>query len=53
MEKKIERLMSIDFDSKPTYGDGDKYINNNINIWRCKKGCKKYQKKKYHANVNQ
>ena len=24
--KKIERLMSIDFDSKPVYGDDDKYI---------------------------
>ena len=24
--KKIERLMSIDFDSKTTYGDDDKYI---------------------------
>ena len=24
--KKIERLMSIDFDSKPTYGDDAKYI---------------------------
>ena len=32
MGKRTERLMSIDFDSKPTYGDGDKYINNNINI---------------------
>ena len=26
--KKIERLMSIDFDSKTTYGDDDKYIKN-------------------------
>ena len=24
--KKIESLMSINFDSKPTYGDDDKYI---------------------------
>ena len=26
MGKKIERLMSIDFESKPFYGDDDKYI---------------------------
>ena len=26
IRKKIEWLMSIDFDSKPTYGDDDKYI---------------------------
>ena len=25
MWKKIERLMSIDFDSKPIYGNDDKY----------------------------
>ena len=24
--KKIEKLMSVDFDGKPTYGDDDKYI---------------------------
>ena len=24
--KKIEKLMDIDFNSKPTYGDDDKYI---------------------------
>ena len=28
--KKIERLMSIDFDSKTTYGDDDKYIKTKI-----------------------
>ena len=28
--KKIESLMSINFDSKPTYGDGDKYIKTKI-----------------------
>ena len=29
--KKIERLMSIDFESETTYGDDDKYmINKNI-----------------------
>ena len=33
MEKKIERLMSIDFDSKPTYGDDDKYIKTKIKTY--------------------
>ena len=28
--KKIESLMSINFDSKPTYGDDDKYIKTKI-----------------------
>ena len=32
--KKIERLMSIDFDSKTTYGDDDdKYIKTKIKIY--------------------
>ena len=59
--KKTERLMSIDFDSKPTYGDDDKYIKTKIKTYEDsittdfynKKGSKKYQKKKYHANVYQ
>ena len=53
--------MSIDFDSKATYGDDDKYIKTKINtyedsittIFIIKKDLKKYQKKKYHANVYQ
>ena len=28
--KKIKRLMSIDFDSKPVYGNDDKYIKTKI-----------------------
>ena len=32
--KKIERLMSIDFDSKPTYGDDDKYIKTKIKTYK-------------------
>ena len=28
--EKIESLMSINFDSKPTYGDDDKYIKTKI-----------------------
>ena len=33
MWKKIERLISIDFDSKPTYSDDDKYIKTKIKIY--------------------
>ena len=59
--KKNERLMSIDFDSKPTYGNDDKYIKTKIKTYEDsittnsynKKGLKKYQKKKYYANVYQ
>ena len=31
---KIEKLMRIDFESKPVYGDGDKYIETNIKIYK-------------------
>ena len=31
--EKIEKLMSIDFDSKPTYGDDDKYIKTKIKTY--------------------
>ena len=59
--KKIERLISIDFDTKITYGDDDKYIKTKIKTYGYsittnfynKKGSKKYQKKKYHINVYQ
>ena len=53
--KKIERLMSIDFDSKTTYGDDDKYIKTKIKTYEdsiTKKGLKKYKKKKYQAHVH-
>ena len=32
--EKIEKLMSIDFDSKPTYGDDDKYIKTKIKTYK-------------------
>ena len=59
--EKIERLMSIDFDSKTTYGDDDKYIKTKTKTYKDsittnfynKKESKKYQKKKYHINVYQ
>ena len=56
--KKIERLISIDFDSKPTY---DKYIKISRKIYKesiatnfiIKKDLKKYLRKMYHTNVCQ
>ena len=59
--KKIKKLLSIDFDSKPTYGDDDKYIKTKIKTYEDsittnfynKKGSKKYQKRTFHANVYQ
>ena len=33
MRKKNEKLMSIDSDSKPTYGDDDKYVKTKIKIY--------------------
>ena len=44
--EKIEKLMKIEFESKPVYGDDDKYIKQ-IFITR------KYPKKMRHANVYQ
>ena len=32
--KKVEKLMRIDFESKPVYGDDDKYIKTNIKVMR-------------------
>ena len=31
--RKIEKLMRIDFESKPVYGDDDKYIKTKIKIY--------------------
>ena len=53
--------MGIDFNTKPTYGDDEKYIKTKIKTYEGnittnfynKKGSKKYQKKKYHINVYQ
>ena len=52
--KKIERLMSIDFDSKPTYGNDDEYIKTKIKTYEDsittnfynKKGSKKIPEEK-------
>ena len=32
--KKIEKLMKIDFNTKTTYGDDDKYIKTRINTYK-------------------
>ena len=53
--------MRIDFGSKPTYGDDDKYIKIKTKTYKDsittnfynKKESKKYQKKKYHINFYQ
>ena len=51
--------MGIDFNTKPTYGDDEKYIKTKIKTYENNittnffKGLKKYQKKKYHINVYQ
>ena len=34
MEKKIEKLMKIDFNTKTTYGDDDKYIKTKIKTYK-------------------
>ena len=52
--------MKIDFNTKTTYSDDDKYIKTKIKTYKDsiipnsynKKGSKKYQKKKYHINVH-
>ena len=60
ISKKVEKLMRIDLESKPTYGYGNKYIKTkikthadsiiaNLQIFTIKKR----QKKKYHVNAYQ
>ena len=55
--EKIEKLMGIDFESKPVYGDDDKYIKTKIKIYAGSMITnfhnKKCQKKKHHASVYQ
>ena len=55
--KRVEKLLKIESDSEPIYGDNDKYIKKNKNIcWQYdykfseEKNC---QKKKHHASVYQ
>ena len=55
--KKIEKLMKIDFNTKTTYGDDDKYIKTKIKTYAdiiiTNFHNKKCQKKKYLVNVYQ
>ena len=50
--KKTEKLLAIDFESKPIYGDDDKYIKRMITVWLQIFITKKYPKKKHHASIN-
>ena len=53
--KNMEKLLIIELDSKPTYGDNDKYIKTNIKIHDGNMNTnfqgKKCRKKKHHASV--
>ena len=56
--KIVEKVLTIEFDSKPVYGDDDKYIKTKIKIyggvlWIQIFRRKKCQKKKHHAIVYQ
>ena len=55
--EKIENLIRIDFESKPIYGDDDRYIKNIYiymrAVWLEIFITKKFRKKKYHASVYQ
>ena len=58
MGKFFEKLMRIDFESEPVYGnDDDKYIKTKIKIYASSMITnfhnKKCLKKKHHASVNQ
>ena len=50
--KKVETLLRIDFESKPVYGDDDKYVKIKIyaNNMITNLHNKKCQKKKHHAS---
>ena len=54
---KVEKLMKIDFESKPVYSDNDKYIKTKIRMYAGNMLQifirKKYPKKKHHATVYQ
>ena len=55
--EKVEKLIKINFESKPVYGDDDKYIKTKIKIYAGSMITnfhnKKCQKKKHHASVYQ
>ena len=53
--KSVEKLLKIEFDSQPVYGDNDKYIKPKIKIYNNSTitnfQSKKCQKKKHHATA--
>ena len=53
--EKTEKIMRIDFESKPIYGDNDKYIKTKLKIYAgstvTKFHNKKYQQRMHHINV--
>ena len=57
--KRVKKLLKIEFDSEPVYGDNDKYIKTKIKtyndsmITNFPKKTKKCQKKKHHASAYQ
>ena len=58
--EKTEKLMSIDFDSKPTYGDDGNiktkiktYTDSITTNFYNKRGSREIPTKKYHVNVHQ
>ena len=55
--KKVEKLLRTEFDSKPVYGDNDKYIKTKIKIYggnvNTKFRGKKYREKKHHTSLYQ
>ena len=48
--EKIEKLLKIDFESKPVYGDDEKHIKAKIKIYA---GSMNAKRKKHHASVYQ
>ena len=55
--EKVEKLMKISFESKPVYGDDNKYIKTKIKVYAdsiiTNFHNKKMPKKKHHVNVCQ
>ena len=52
--EKISNIINIKFDSKPVYGDNDKYIKTKIKIYEDRVNtnkAKKYQKKMHHVSA--
>ena len=55
---KVKKLLKINFESKPVYGDDDKYVKTKKKVYTDYMitnfhGAKKCQKKKNHASVDQ